>query len=115
MEPVMRPRMRPGLYSDVSVRATGGSAMPNSAKSQASNITPKKHSANRLRCQREKGSRSSRPTSSADFSAVVAIGPLPGGTLILVSIYSPRAREVNNEASQNDKRSGSFVPSPLVG
>jgi hypothetical protein len=30
-----------------------------------------------LRCQREKGSRSSRPTSSADFSAVVAIRSLP--------------------------------------
>src|SRR5712671_806968 len=89
--------------------------MPNSAKSQASNITPKKHSANRLRCQREKGSRSSRPTSSADFFAVVAMSPLPGGTLILVSMYSAQAREVNNEADQNDKRRGSIVPSPLEG
>jgi hypothetical protein len=48
-------------------RATGGSAMPNSAKSQASNITPRKQRVNRFLCQRENGRRSRRPTSSADL------------------------------------------------
>src|SRR5712692_9196643 len=81
-------------------RATGGSAMPNNAKSQASNITPRKHSANRLRCQRENGSRSSRPTSSADFAEVSAMSFLPARYLS-AQVRAPR--EVNNEADVADK------------
>src|SRR5262245_31081936 len=44
--------------------------MPNSAKSQASNMTPRKQSTNRLRCHFENGRRSSRAASSADFCCV---------------------------------------------
>src|SRR6476619_2085601 len=86
----MRPRMRLGLYSEVSVSATGTSqprpkferkrktesdstfqdaatSPVNSEKSQASNITPRKQRVNRFLCQLENGRRSRRPTSSADL------------------------------------------------
>src|SRR5262245_61486770 len=44
--------------------------MPNSAKSQASNMTPRKQRVNRFLCQRENGRRSRRPTSSADLLSI---------------------------------------------
>src|SRR5262249_50730253 len=64
-----------------------------------SNITPRKHSVNRLRCQRENGSRSSRATSSADFAAPLVIVPSPAAAFV-----SPACGRVNNEAARTDKR-----------
>ncbi len=63
-------------------RAIGGSAAPNNAKSAASNSTPMLARIARLRCQRENGSRSSLPTSSADLA------------LLPLTTYLPMSRQI---------------------